>query len=103
MRLRGRPDNQDNQKARRVSEVAVGVTAVVDAYYDDLVSFLMDAVQDAVSAAACRVDAGEVATQRFADTSGAVDEGTGEELDDRCCDSLRQRVLNGADRRRGED
>jgi hypothetical protein len=56
---------------------------VFDAQDHDFALDLVDSIQDTVSAAPGRVDAGEVPAQLLADAMRILDQDTGEELDDR--------------------
>jgi hypothetical protein len=76
---------------------------VVDAEDDHLASGFVDPVQDPVGASTGGVDAGQVSAQGLTDPMRVADQGAGKELDDRRRHRLRKVVLEGTDRRWGQD
>lgn len=87
----------------RLSGWSVGVAAVFHAEDEDLARVLDDAVEHAVGPATRGPDPGELSAQRFADTSGFVDEGGGEELDHGGRDRFGKPVGKRASGGRGDD
>jgi hypothetical protein len=85
------------------SSGSVNVSSVLDADHHDFPLDLVDAAQDTEGAAPSCVDVGQVPAQSLADALWILDQGTGEELDDRSRYAFRQPGPNGANSGRSQD
>ncbi len=61
----------ESQPTRSVRPV--DALAMIDAYDDDLMAFVVDAVEHSVRPATCGVDAAEISTQGLPDAAGVLD------------------------------